>query len=227
MTRRIRDFRGGESMSSAQRPAALMLAVMMVGGCASFGDVSQLKQAPWPPPPAGARKTATVTYGGGVFSEKGENRRRHYVAAGAMCRTVDEIGTVMCGKQVGVPPGLLKAFQDSGFFSEIKTDGSPADVHVTVKSIVRNQENPGGAVLVGLTLFVAPGKIMDHFLVTRMTFKNREGKVLGKFEGKATGAQWWGLLSVFGLPFRDMAFEETEDVAYRSILIEAHEKGII
>jgi hypothetical protein len=213
-------------MSSAQRVAAFMLSVL-VAGCASTGDVSQLKLTPWPPPPPGARKTVSVTYGGGVFSEKGENKRRHYVAAGAMCRTVDEIGTITCGKQVGVPPGLLKAFQDSGFFTEIKTDGSPADVQVIVKSVVRNQENPGGAVLVGLTLFLAPGKIMDHHLVTRMTFKDREGKVLGKFEGKATGAEWWGLLSVFGLAFRDMPFAETEDAAYRAILIEARQKGAI
>jgi hypothetical protein len=213
-------------MSSAQRVAACLLSVL-VAGCASTGDVSQLKLTPWPPPPPGARKTVSVTYGGGVFSEKGENKRRHYVAAGAMCRTVDEIGTITCGKQVGIPPGLLKAFQDSGFFTEIKTDGSPADVQVTVKSIVRNQENPGGAVLVGLTLFLAPGKIMDHHLVTRMTFKDREGKVLGKFEGKATGAEWWGLLSVFGLAFRDMPFAETEDAAYRAILIEARQKGVI
>lgn len=213
-------------MSSAQRMAACMLSVVFAG-CASTGDVSQLKLTPWPPPPAGARKTVAVTYGGGVFSEKGENKRRHYVAAGAMCRTIDEIGTITCGKQVGIPPGLLKAFQDSGFFTEIKTDGSPADVQVTVKSIVRNQENAGGAVLVGLTLFLAPGKVIDHSLVTRMTFKDRNGKVLGKFEGKATGAQWWGLLSVFGLAFRDMPFEETEDAAYRAILIEARQKGAI
>jgi len=214
-------------MQPAQRVVALTLAVLMTGGCASFGDVSQLKPTPWPPPPGGARKTVTVTYGGGVFTQKGEHKRRHYVAAGAMCRTVDELGTITCGKQVGIPPGLLKAFQDSGYFSEVKSDGSPADLQAAVKSVVRNQENPGGAILVGLTLFVAPGKIMDHHLVTRMTFKNREGKVLGKFEGKATGAEWWGLLAVFGLPFRDVAFAETEDVAYRSILIEARQKGVI
>jgi hypothetical protein len=213
-------------MSSAQRVAAFLLSVL-IAGCASTGDVSQLKLTPWPPPPANARKTVAVTYGGGVFMEKGENKRRHYIAAGTMCRTIDEIGTITCGKQVGIPPGLLKAFQDSGFFSEIKTDGSQADLHVTVKSVVRNQENLGGAVLVGLTLFLAPGKVTDHYLVTRMTFKNREGKVLGKFEGKATGAQWLGLLSVFGLSFRDMPFADTEDAAYRAILIEARQKGVI
>lgn len=214
-------------MSSAQRVAAYMLSVL-IAGCASTGDVSQLKLTPWPPPSStGAKKTVAVTYGGGVFSEKGENKRRHYVAAGTMCRTMDELGTVSCAKQQGLPPGLLKAFQDSGFFSEIKADGSPADVHVTVKSIVRNQENPGGAILVGLTLFLAPGKVTDHYLVTRMTFKNREGKVLGKVEGKATGAQWLGLLSVFGLAFRDMPFADTEDATYRAIIIEAREKGII
>ena len=213
-------------MMPAQRAVAFMLSVLMTG-CASIGDVSQLKLTPWPPPPPSARKSVSVTYGAGVFAEKGDNRRRHYVAAGTMCRTIDEIGTISCGKQVGVPPGLLKAFQDSGFFSEIKTDGSPADVHITVKSVVRNQENPGAAVLVGLTMFFWPGKVTDHYLVTRMTFKDREGKVLGKFEGKATGAQWLGLLSLFGLAFRDMPFADTEDAAYRAILIEARQKGAI
>ena len=212
-------------MSSAQRVVAFMLSVLMAG-CASIGDVSQLKLTPWPPPTSGAKKTVAVTYGGGVFMEKGENKRRHYIAPGALCRTIDEIGTITCAKQP-VPAGVVKAFQDSGLFSEIKTDGSPADIQVTVKSIVRNQENPGGVMLVAFTMFFAPGKVTDHYLVTRMTFKDREGKVLGKFEGKASRAQWLGLLSLFGLAFRDMPFAETEDAAYRAILIEARQKGVI
>ncbi len=79
----------------------------------------------------------------------------------------------------------------------------------------------------GFSLFLLPGKVMDHALVLRATFKDRDGKVLGKAEGKATGGQWWGALSLFMLPFRDMTFEETETAAYKDILIEAHEKGII
>jgi hypothetical protein len=68
---------------------------------------------------------------------------------------------------------------------------------------------------------------MDHALVLRATFKDRDGKVLGKAEGRATGGQWLGLMSLFMLPFRDMTFEETETAAYKAILIDAHEKGII
>lgn len=206
---------------------AIACAFVILAGCASTGDVSQLKLTPWPPGPAKAKKTVRLTYGGGVFNQKGEVKRRHYVAAGTMCRTTDEIGTVVCNKQTGVPPAMLQVFQESGFFSEVKTDNSPADLEVRVKTVVRNTENSGGAVLVGLSLFLLPGKVTDHALVLRATFKDADGKVLGKAEGKATGGQWLGLMSLFMLPFRDMPFEDTETAAYKAILIDAHEKGII
>ena len=206
---------------------AIAGAFVILAGCASTGDVSQLKLTPWPPGPAKAQKTVRLTYGGGVFNQKGDIKRRHYVAPGTMCRTTDEIGTVVCNKQTGVPPAMLQAFQESGFFSEVKTDNSETDLQVQVKTVVRNRENSGGAVLVGLSLFLLPGKIMDHALVLRATFKDRDGKVLGKAEGRATGGQWLGLMSLFMLPFRDMTFEETETAAYKAILIDAHEKGII
>ena len=206
---------------------AIAGAFVILAGCASTGDVSQLKLKPWPPGPATAKKTVRLTYGGGVFNQKGDVKRRHYVAPGTMCRTTDEIGTVVCNKQTGVPPAMLQVFQESGFFSEVKTDNSPADLEVRVKTVVRNRENIGGIYVAAFSLLLLPGKIMDHALVLRATFKDADGKVLGKAEGRATGGQWMGLLSLLMLPFRDMTFDETESAAYRAILIDAHEKGII
>jgi hypothetical protein len=136
---------------------AIAGAFVILAGCASTGDVSQLKLTPWPPGPTKAKKTVRLTYGGGVFNQKGDIKRRHYVAPGTMCRTTDEIGTVVCNKQTGVPPAMLQAFQESGFFSEVKTDNSETDLQVQVKTVVRNRENSGGAVLVGLSLFLLPG----------------------------------------------------------------------
>lgn len=206
---------------------AIAGAFVILAGCASTGDVSQLKLTPWPPGPPKAKKTVRLTYGGGVFNQKGDIKRRHYVAAGTMCQTTDEIGTVVCRKQTGVPPAMLQVFQESGFFSEVKIDNSPADLEVRVRTVVRNRENIGGIYVAAFSMLLLPGKIMDHALVLRATFKDQDGKVLGKAEGRATGGQWMGLMSLFMLPFRDMTFEETETAAYKAILIDAHEKGII
>ncbi len=214
-------------MRSLWTRMAVAGAFVVVTGCASTGDVSQLKLTPWPPGPAKVKKTVRLTYGGGVFNEKGDSKRRHYVAPGTMCQTVDEIGTVSCRKQAGVPPAMVKVFQDSGFFTEVKTDDSQTDLQVQIKVVVRNTENIGGIYLVAFSLFMLPGKVTDHALVLRATFKDRDGKVIGKAEGKTTGGQWLGFWSLFILPFRDMPFEETEHAAYRAILIDAHEKGII
>lgn len=214
-------------MRSISRMNVLVCSFIMISGCASVGDVSQLKLTPWPPEAGKDRKSVNLSYGGGVFNEQPEKRRRHYVVLGSMCQTTDELGTVICRKQPGVPPGTVKVFQESGLFSEVKTDGSPTDRQVNVKTLVRNTQNPGGAMLVGLTLFLAPGKVVNHDLVTRATFKDRNGKVLGKFEGRTTGAQWIGLLSLVIIGGRDKSFEDTEHDAYRSILIEARQKGII
>ncbi len=214
-------------MRSISRTNVLVCSFIMIGGCASVGDVSQLKLTPWPPEAVKDRKSVNLSYGGGVFNERPEKRRRHYVVLGSMCQTTDELGTVICRKQPGIPPGTVQVFQESGLFSEVKTDGSPADLQVDVKTLVRNTQNPGGAMLVGLTLFLFPGKVVNHDLVTRATFKDRNGKVLGKFEGRATGAQWLGLLSLVIIGGRDKSFEDTENDAYRSILIEARQKGVI
>lgn len=214
-------------MKSSKKVMANVLAISLLTGCASFGDVSKLKLKPWPLEAAKDKKSINLVYGAGVFNELPEKKRRHYIVLGSMCQTTDELGTVICRAQPGVPPSMVQVFQESGLFSAVKTDGSPTDLRADIKSLVRNVQNPGGAVLVGLTLFLAPGKVVDHDLVVRATFKDKDEKVLGKFEGRATGSQWLGLLSVFGLPFRDVSFEETENAAYRAILIEARQKGII
>ena len=214
-------------MISARHLTACALSVLMVGGCASVGDISQLKLSPWPPPPPSAKKSVNLSYGGGVFNERPEKKRRHYIVLGSMCQTTDEIGTVVCRKQLAVPPPAVKVFQESGLFSEVKTDGSPTDLQVSIKTLVRNVPNPGGQMLVGLSLFLLPGKMVDHDLVARATFKDKDGKVLGKFEGKATGSMWGGVFAVFGLAFRDKSFEDTENDAYRAILIEARSKGVV
>jgi len=214
-------------MTSSKKVMIHVLALSLLTGCASFGDVSNLKLKPWPPEAVQSRKTINLSYGAGVFNELPEKRRRHYIVLGTMCQTTDELGTVICRAQQGVPPSMTQAFQESGFFSEVKSDGSPTDLKADIKTLVRNVQNPGGAMLVGLTLFLVPGKVVDHDLVVRATFKDKDDKVLGKFEGKTTGSQWLGLLAVFGLPFRDIPFEETENAAYRAILIEARQKGIV
>jgi len=214
-------------MKSSTNIMVHVLALSLLTGCASFGDVSKLTLKPWPLDAAKDRKSINLAYGAGVFNELPEKRRRHYIVLGSMCQTTDELGTVICRAQPGVPPSMVQVFQESGLFSAVKTDGSPTDLKADIKTLVRNVQNPGGAVLVGLTLFLAPGKVVDHDLVVRATFKDKDDKVLGKFEGRATGSQWLGLLSVFGLPFRDISFEETEHAAYRAILIEARQKGII
>lgn len=214
-------------MQSSKKFAAHILTLSLLTGCASFGDVSRLTLKPWPPDAGKDKKSINLAYGAGVFNELPEKKRRHYIVLGSMCQTTDELGTVICRAQPGAPPTMVQVFQESGLFSAVKTDGSPTDLRVDIKTLVRNVQNPGGAMLVGLTLFLAPGKVVDHDLVVRATFKDKDDKVLGKFEGRATGSQWLGLLSVFGLPFRDISFEETENAAYRAILIEARQKGVI
>ncbi len=214
-------------MKLLSRMNVLACSLIIISGCASVGDVSQLKLTPWPLEAGKDKKSINLSYGGGVFNELPEKRKRHYIFLGSMCQTTDELGTVICRKQPGVPPGTVKVFQESGLFSEVKTDGSPTDLQVDVKTLVRNTQNPGGVLLVAFTLWLAPGKVVNHDLVTRATFKDRDGKVLGKFEGRTTGAQWMGLLSLVIIGGRDRSFEDTENDAYRSILIEARQKGVI
>jgi hypothetical protein len=223
--------RARESAPICQWLIGYLFLTAMASGCATIGDIGDAALTPWPLPEQ-SLKSVTVSYAGGLFNEKPEARRRHYIGMGMMCRSIDEFGTINCQPQRGVPEVDLQPFRESGLFSAIKahgvpTDTVPSDVQVNLKVIVREQPVTWGALVVGFTLLLAPGKVIEREIVVRATFKDRTGKVLGRIEKKGGGSTYAGLLSLLILPFRDRTFEQTETDLVKSLLIDAKSKGLL
>lgn len=223
-------------MNAVIRTLVAVLLIPLVGCAASFRDTIT-KVDGWPPAAAKEKKSVSVTFGVGNFSEKPEKKKRHYVALGKVCWTADpNLGTITCKDMKDVGESFMgmethgfmsvRAFRESGLFSEVTIDGSPADINVQLKVLMRSVESSWMWVPL-VSLFLFPGQIATTEMVVRMTFKDREDKVIEKVRKVETGDVWMGGSIWLTYFFRHSSFDEAEYDMTRSILIEARQKGII
>jgi hypothetical protein len=123
---------------------------------------------------------------------------------------------------------VLKAYNDSGLFSEVKTGIAETDLRSEVKILDRGEVNLGLAFITGLTLYLIPSKASDEITI-QTKIKDREGKILGTFEKSETINTWQQLFLIFGTPF-NFPGTVTKETLYdlnRAIINEAHMQGVI
>lgn len=225
-------------MSTTKAAFLIFLAIPILVSCGSFRGDPMVQVSKWPPGASQQKKAVSLSIGLGMFQEQPEKRMRHYVPYGKFCWTADpNIGTVGCKDFKEVSETVLgmeshghmsvRAFRESGLFSEVKTDGSPADVEAKVRVLMRTIPS-SGVLVTAFTLFLVPGKMASHEMTVQVTFKDKDGKIIDK-EKKAEvdGSSWAGVPILFALAFRHSSFDEAEYDITRSIIIEAHQKGII
>lgn len=99
---------------------------------------------------------------------------------------------------------ILKQYQSSGRFSSVTTNKQAADLYITIDISNHERSNLFSAVLTGLTLFVIPTRATNE-LTMETTFKDVDGKVLGRIKKQETITTWMQLLMVFALPFNESA----------------------
>lgn len=225
-------------MSTFKSAALVLLAIPVLVSCGSFRGDPMVQVAKWPPDIPQQKKTISLSVGLGMFQEKPEKRMRHYIPYGRYCWTADpNIGTIGCKdfKEVGETTlGMethghmsIRAFRESGLFSEVKTDGSSADIEAKVRVLLRTVPS-SGAMVTAFTLFLIPGKMASHEMTVMVTFKDKDGRIIEKQKkAEVDGATWAGFPVLFALPFRHSSFDEAEYDITRSIIVEAHQKGII
>lgn len=94
----------------------------------------------------------------------------------------------------------IRAYEDSGLFSEVKEDANELDLYAEVVIVDRGDTNAFLAFITGLTLYLIPSKATDEFTL-KTTIKDKDGNILGAYEKSETVTLWQHLLLVFALPF--------------------------
>lgn len=217
-------------------------ALLICTGCASFSssfrDHSLPPVTPWPLPQAKPQQSISVTIGSGSFLEElddpEETQSRRYIPAAAHCIEYGPYRkkNFKCQKREKSPspaelPGMqtIKAYQDSGLFSEVRTDAAQTDLKAVVKIISR--ERPKIAVI--MTLGIIPAPALSHKVTVHTTIKDRQGKILGRFSKTETGTTWESLFQVAQQRLSGTLPNIIDKVEYdlsQAIIVEARAKGI-
>ena len=197
------------SKCTSIRYAAIVLGVMCVSGCASFraGQLSPVSQ--WPPSPAPSKRSISV-----VLSGKA-------IVNGANQEVNSQFLSVWREQTV-------KAYQDSGLFSEVGGGLGSSDLRAEVQILDRGEPNQALAFLSGLTMTIIPVKATDE-LIVKTAFKDRDGNTLGTFEKSESVATWIQLFMVFAMPgnFPGSVVKQTLYDLNRATISEARAKNVL
>lgn len=122
----------------------------------------------------------------------------------------------------------IKAYEESGRFSEVTQGGSGTDLHAEVVIVDRGNPNRFFAFITGLTLYIIPSKASDEFTV-KTTISDEKGNIFGAFEKSETVTLWQQLLLVLAMPFNwpeSVAREALYDLNHATIK-EAYGLGML
>ncbi len=177
-------------------------------GCASFRSGQPRQISKWPPEPTTRKKSISIT----VSGEASLNEKVQDVNA-TLIKTWSE--------------QTVKAYRESGLFSDVKTGLTKSSLRAEVEIIDQGKANLGLAFLTGLTLYLVPSNATDEFVV-KTTIKDQNGKTLGVFERTEAVTMWQQAFLIFAMPFN---FPGTivKDTIYdlnREIINQANAEGI-
>lgn len=97
---------------------------------------------------------------------------------------------------------VVTQYQDSKRFSNVTTAKQKADIYISVRVSNHERGSLASAFITGFTLFVIPGKFSNE-LSMETTFKDGDGKVLGRIEKRETITTWMQLLLIVAVPFNE------------------------
>lgn len=117
----------------------------------------------------------------------------------------------------------VRAYQESGLFSDVKTEPAETDLRAEINIIDRGEGNKTMAALTGFTLYLIPSSATDAVTVST-TLKDRHGATIGTFQKQEAHTLWQQLFLVFAMPFRS----KEEPLVYdlnRATILEALANG--
>ncbi|MCA9470021.1 MAG: hypothetical protein KC643_31870 [Nitrospira sp.] len=175
-----------------------------LAGCASFREGTLPPPSSWPPALAQGKKSISVIVTGEAMMEG----RRGDVP-------------LQMVQQWQVP--TIKAYRDSGLFSEVKAGPAQTDLRAEVHIRDMGEGSKGMAIVSGLTLTLFPATGHDR-LVVQTTIKDANGENLGTFEKTETVNFWIQFFLIFIMPFNwpPTVVSDTLYDLSRAIIVEAH-----
>jgi hypothetical protein len=187
---------------------ALVMAMSFTAGCAAFraGRVERISD--WPPQTAVAGPSIRLVPTGVIR----QGRRQ---------------GSWHRGEFASWAATLRKAYESSGYFSEVRFQPAETDLVADVRIFNQGSDTAFLGTLSGLTLGIIPAWGKDEIQVTT-TFTNAQGRTLGTIEKSEDVTIWIHLFMVFAMPGRSPPLQVLEDVKqdlFRSTVIEAHSMG--
>ncbi|MEE5101118.1 hypothetical protein V2J88_16780 [Pseudomonas alliivorans] len=187
----------------------MLLAVLFslsLQGCMTYSNHELVQASQWPPATSSKVKPAAYLK---VQVEHALNEDR-----------------ANSGTNIAALEKLLKEeLQGSQRFSNVSIEREPSDLYVM--ATLRNHEEGslGLAFLTGFTFFLIPNKV-DNTLSLELTFRDGEGKKLGRVSKQEKLTTWMHLVLIFALPFNESSDKVIRDLA-RSALEDAAGRGLI
>jgi hypothetical protein len=133
-----------------------------------------------------------------------------------------------------VPQGFLerwrndtvRAYQDSGLFSEVRQTTDDSDFRAEVRILDKGEYNPVMSFITGFTMFLIPSTANTTMTVTTV-LKDRSGATLGLFQKSEGVTMWMELFLAFAMPFRSLDQLPIYDLNRATILEARSSKGLL
>jgi hypothetical protein len=117
----------------------------------------------------------------------------------------------------------IRAYQDSGVFSNVKEGASESDLMAEINVIDQGDSSFVMGFLTGFTMGLIPSSASDVFTLST-TLKDRNGKAISTINMQETHTTWMQLFLVFGMPFQSTENHLVYDLN-RATIQEARGKG--
>lgn len=165
---------------------ALLALSTSLTGCISYSQKQLAPVEAWPPlaasqPQAPAAKQSAYVRLNSIYQFNGEQR-----AGGPNLTHFEKT--------------VVESFQQSDRFSRVTSEKEESDVYAYSTLKNNEQGNLFAAVITGATFYVIPSTF-DNTLTLETTFKDREGKLIGKVTKSETITTWMQVLFIFAVPF--------------------------
>ena len=194
-------------MTSTLRLLIAFLGLALLSGCAGFRSGETANLGDWPQ--AQAHKPTLRYVVQGKFLNNGQPAA---VAPAAVKAWSDIVG---------------KSYNDSGLFASVNEGFGDADILAEVKVTNDGHGSMALAMLSGFTFCVLPATAKD-VIITETTYRDREGKVLGKVSKQDGVRTWFQILLLPGM-FVANPISIVPEIHYdnsKASILAAHERGL-
>ncbi|VVP60645.1 hypothetical protein [Pseudomonas fluorescens] len=188
---------------------SLVLATVLLSGCASYSQHELASVQDWPPtanaptekPTVFVRTTSMYQVNGGPAN----------AASGAPAASWDA--------------AVTDSFRQSGRFARVSTDKVESDIYVEATLFNNEQFSMVSSIITGATFFIIPSTSKNTYTLETI-FKDKDGKELGRVRKSESVRTWMQLLLIVAVPFQQKSDDVVQTLA-RSTLDEAVKRRLL